>query len=142
MLTCAAKTCYDMRITGTLITGKGEGSTYIARPGYRRQFQRRFGMQPFPGTLNLKLQGENVERFRSLQNEPGIQLQSFTDNNQMFGAVSCFPCSVTDAVEGVVVIPARSTYDDVMEIVAEVCLRSLLGLKDGDKIAVEIRLEV
>jgi riboflavin kinase len=68
-------------------------------------------------------------------------LQSFTDDNQTFGAVRCFPCRVTDAVEGVVVIPARSNYDDVMEIVAGVCLRDLLGLKDGDKITVEILRE-
>lgn len=130
-----------MHITGTVITGKGEGSTYIARPGYRQQFQRRLGMQPFPGTLNLKLQGENVERFRSLQEKPGIYLQSFTDNNQTFGGVRCFPCRVSGAVAGVIIIPVKSIYDDVMEIVADVYLRDVLGLKDGDKITVEILRE-
>lgn len=141
MLTCAAETCYDMHITGTVITGKGEGSDYITRPGYQRQFKRRLGMQPFPGTLNLKLRGEYADRFRLLQEHPAVHLHGFTEHNQTFGDVRCFPCRVTGTVEGVVVIPEKSTYDDVMEIVADVCLRDMLGLKDGDKITVEIPLE-
>lgn len=127
-----------MRITGTVITGKGEGHAYIARPGYRRQFRQRFNMQPFPGTLNLQVHDENIERFRSLQTQQAVHLSGFAVQGQTFGAVTCYPCVVNDTVEGVVVIPEKSVYTDVMEIVADVCLRDALDLHDGDRVTVTI----
>jgi len=127
-----------MRITGTVITGKGEGESYISRPGYQEQFRQRLDMQPFPGTLNLKLQGDDVERFANLQEYEGIHIAGFQQGDRTFGAVTCYPCRVNDTVTGAVVIPGKSTYDDVMEVVADVCLRGALHLQDGDRVTVEV----
>ncbi len=127
-----------MQITGTVTTGRGEGHAYLARPGYRRQFQQRFAMTPFPGTLNLKLHGEDSTRFTSLQKRQGIQLSGFKEDGRTFGSVTCFPCRVNDALDGVVVIPEKSVYDDVLEVVADVCLRDALDLQDGDLVTVEV----
>ncbi len=138
MPTCAVETCYDMRITGTVITGKGEGGRYISRPGYRKQFRQRFDMKPFPGTLNIRLQGEDVERFANLQEHEGIHIAGFHQGDRTFGAVTCYPCRVNDTITGAVVIPEKSPYDDVMEVVADVCLRGALHLQDGDRVTVEV----
>lgn len=130
-----------MRITGTVITGKGEGHAYLARLGYRRLFQQRLDVQPYPGTLNLKLQGQHVERFASLKERQGVRISGFEEHGRTFGDVTCFPCQVNDTVEGIVIIPEKSVYEDVMEIVAEVCLRDALHLQDGDPVTVEIPLD-
>lgn len=130
-----------MHITGTVITGKGEGHAYLSMPGYRRQFQRHLGIQPFPGTLNLELHGENSERFTSLREQNGIHISGFEADSRTFGSVTCFPCRVNDAIDGVVVIPKKSVYEDVMEIIAEVNLRDALDLHDGDQVTVYIPLD-
>ncbi|MFO8132855.1 MAG: DUF120 domain-containing protein [Thermoplasmatota archaeon] len=138
MPTCAVETCYDMHITGTVVTGKGEGGSYISRPGYQEQFRQRLDMQPFPGTLNLRLQGDDVERFANLQEHEGIHIAGFQQGGQTFGAVTCYPCVVNDTVKGAIVIPQKSVYHDVMEIVADVCLRDTLHLQDGDPVTVTV----
>lgn len=130
-----------MHITGTVTTGKGEGHAYMSRPGYRQQFQQHFDMQPFPGTLNLKLEGENIERFKALQEQSGIHLSGFREDSQTYGAVRCYPCQVNDAVQAVIVIPDKSVYREVMEVVSDVCLREVLNLHDGDSVTVEIPAE-
>ena len=127
-----------MRITGTVTTGRGAGGSYITRHGYRRQFQQHFDMQPYPGTLNLRLHGKNIRHFKTLREQPGVMLSGFYENGRHFGAVTCYPCTVENQVNGVVVIPEKSSYDDVMEIIARVCLRDTLGLQDGDRVAVTI----
>ena len=34
----------------------GEGSYYMSLKGYKKQFKEKLGYEPFPGTLNLKLE--------------------------------------------------------------------------------------
>lgn len=130
----------DMRITGAVTAGKGEGHAYLSMPGYRRQFQRHFDIDPYPGTLNVQLHGEHRKRFASLQEYKGVTLSGFEENGRTFGDVTCFPCRVDD-VDGVVVIPEKSIYEDVMEVVAAVGLRDALDLHDGDRVAVEIPMD-
>jgi len=46
------------RITfkGKIVSGMGEGAYYMSLEGYKKQFKEKLGYEPFPGTLNLKLE--------------------------------------------------------------------------------------
>src|ERR671928_100116 len=41
---------------GTIVSGMGEGAYYMSLDGYKKQFKEKLGYEPFPGTLNLKLE--------------------------------------------------------------------------------------
>ena len=129
-------------IKGSVFTGLGEGAYYVTRPGYRRQFIEKLGFDPYPGTLNLRLMDEESLRARrELDYYPGIEIQGFKAAGRTFGPVKCFKALVEDRIEGAVVMAHRTHYGpSVIEIIAPVCLREELGLKDGDVVKVKVFL--
>jgi len=53
--------------------------------------------------------------------------------------VKCYSAIIDNKVKGALVTALRSHYDvSVLEIIAPVCLRKQLNLKDGNKVKVEI----
>jgi len=50
----------DLVLKGLLFTGLAEGSYYVSKEGYRKQFRSKLGFDPFPGTLNIRLRKEDV----------------------------------------------------------------------------------
>ena len=122
---------------GTVFTGLGEGAYYITREGYRRQIREKLGFDPYPGTLNLRLDGSYVELKRRLARMPAIILEGFRDEGRSFGAVRCYPAVINDDVEGAVVIADRTIYDDsVLEVISPIYLRKHFDLRDGDLVRV------
>ncbi len=123
-------------LRGKVLSGVGEGSLYTELDWAREQFQERIGFRPYPGTLNIRIVGEdNIRLLRSLK---GIKIEP---PNGFFGG-TCFTALVDKKVSGAVVIPDSSKHPtDVLEIIAPVSLRKELNLADGDEIDVQIWLE-
>ena len=44
-----------IELSGSVISGLGEGAYYMSLKGYTKQFKVKIGYIPFPGTLNIKL---------------------------------------------------------------------------------------
>ncbi|MHA1594717.1 MAG: DUF120 domain-containing protein [Candidatus Baldrarchaeia archaeon] len=124
-----------IRIRGKLFTGLGEGRFYVSLEGYRRQFIEKLGFDPYPGTLNLKLVSkEDVDAYRSLlSSRNGIRIEGFSDEKRTYGDAICYPVLINGKIHGAIVKARRTHYgDDVVEVIAPVCLRDYLKLKDGD----------
>ncbi len=123
-------------LSGKLITGLGEGQYYISLEGYRSQFREKLGFDPYPGTLNVKLDAKSIEiRKKITQN---IKITGFTDQSRTFGKGTCFRVRIFD-IEGAVITPERTHYpEDIIEIIAPVNLRKYLDLKDGHNVNVEV----
>jgi len=136
------ETAYPPSVTleGVVFTGLGEGAYYVTRSGYRKQFIEKLGFDPYPGTLNLKLVNEYDVKARSeLEAYPAIEIESFKDENRTYGPVKCYPAIIQNKVKGAVLFALRSHYNaSVMEVIAPVFLRRKLGLKDGNKVKVEV----
>ena len=47
----------DLELKGKIVSGMGEGAYYMSLKGYTKQFKSILGYIPFPGTLNVKLNG-------------------------------------------------------------------------------------
>ena len=125
-------------IKGKVFSGLGEGRYYVSLEGYKRQFEEKLGFTPYPGTLNLKIPKEQMFFRAKLDEMDGIKIEGFKTKERTFGAVKAFGCRV-DGIEGAIVIPQRTHYPkDVIEIIAPVKLRDVLGLKDGDWVEVEV----
>ncbi|MEM0052910.1 MAG: DUF120 domain-containing protein [Nitrososphaeria archaeon] len=129
-----------IELTGTVFSGLGEGSYYVTIEGYRKQFIKKLGFDPYPGTLNVRLTSIMEKRQRkALEYYSGISIEGFNDEYRTYGGAKCFPVIINDTVEGAIVLTKRSLYDEsVLEVIAPVNLRAKLNLKDGDKVRLKV----
>ncbi len=132
----------SVTLEGTVFTGLGEGAYYICKEHYRQQFIEKLGFDPYPGTLNLKLTGDYDIKTRSeLEAYPAVEIAGFKNEDRTFGVVRCYPVIVGNKVKGALITAMRTHYDvSVLEIIAPVCLRKQLNLKDGNKVKVEVQI--
>jgi riboflavin kinase len=130
----------SVTLEGTAFTGLGEGAYYITKDHYRKQFTEKLGFEPYPGTLNLKLSTDyDIKTRIELDAFPAIEVEGFKNENRTFGVVKCYPALISNKVKGALITALRSHYDaSVLEIIAPVCLRKHLNLKDGHKVKVEV----
>jgi riboflavin kinase len=138
------ETAYPPSITleGVVFTGLGEGAYYISKEHYKKQFIEKLGFTPYPGTLNLKLTTEYDLKSRAeLDAYPAIEIQGFKNEDRTFGVVKCYPATIGNKVKGALIFALRGHYDSsVVEIIAPVCIRKRLNLKDGYKVKVDVNL--
>jgi riboflavin kinase len=132
----------SVTLEGTVFTGLGEGAYYITKEHYKKQFIEKLGFTPYPGTLNLKLTTEYDLKTRTeLDAYPAIEIQGFKNEDRTFGVVKCYPATINNKVKGALIFALRSHYDNsVLEVIAPVCIRKHLNLKDGHKVKVEVNL--
>jgi riboflavin kinase len=130
----------SVTLEGTVFTGLGEGAYYIAKEHYRRQFIEKLGFDPYPGTLNIKLTTDyDIETRKEIEAYKAIEIQGFKNEDRTFGLVKCYPVMIENKIKGALIFALRSHYDvSVLEIIAPVCLRKHLNLKDGYKLKVEV----
>jgi riboflavin kinase len=127
-------------LEGTVFTGLGEGAYYTAKEHYKEQFIEKLGFEPYPGTLNLKLTADyDIKTRTELEAYPAIEVEGFRNEDRTFGIVKCYPVMIGNKIRGAIITALRTHYDvSVLEILAPVCLRKHLNLKDGNKVKVEV----
>ena len=127
---------YTLR--GQVITGLGEGRYYMSLEPYRKQFQASLGFEPYPGTLNIRLDSQSVQVRKRLENLEWIRINGFAADHRTFGEARCLPCRIREVPCGIV-LPVRSHYpEDILEIVAPTGLRERYGYRDADMVEVEV----
>ena len=128
-----------IELSGHVITGMGEGQYYITLKGYHDQFVKLLGFEPYPGTLNIKLEPESAECRSLLKLKDEIAIKPFSSENRTFGGGRCYPLNLNNGIKGAIMIPDRTHYpDDIIEIISSKNLREHLKLKDGSKITVVV----
>lgn len=127
-------------IRGKVFTGIGEGAYYTSLEGYRSQFKKLLGFDPFPGTLNLEVDDSDLGLRSQLAATPGIEIKGFKDSKRTYGPVKCFLARVGNLQAGVLHIERTHHGAGVLEVVAPVNIRKRLSLSDGDRVAVHVSL--
>ncbi len=119
-------------LCGTVFSGKGEGKKFLSLPWVKIQIEEKTGFTPFEGTLNLRLTKENVKKKESLEKSQKMKIEPA----QGYCAGFLVKGQVGDVLAAVV-LPIVPNYPlDVLEIVAPICLRKELGLRDGNEVVV------
>jgi riboflavin kinase len=129
----------EMTLQGLVVSGLGEGRYYISQPEYRRQFKDKVSFVPFPGTLNVRLSGGDLSKVRVLRDSEGIEIEGFQRDGRTFGSGKVFRATIND-VNCAVIIPLRTHYSDIVEVISKERLRESLGLKDGDRVELMIKI--
>jgi riboflavin kinase len=127
---------------GHIITGMGEGAYYMSLKGYKQQFKEKLGYEPYPGTLNIKLNSSlYVEAKKEMLKYPSINIEGFSDQSRTFGWVKCYPAYIndSDSINSSILILERTHYDDsIIEIIAPFSIKELFSLKNGDHIKLKV----
>jgi riboflavin kinase len=127
---------------GHIITGMGEGAYYMSLKGYKQQFKEKLGYEPYPGTLNIKLNSSSyVEAKKEMLKYPSITIEGFSDKSRTFGWVKCYPAYINDSVNinSSILILERTHYDDsIIEIIAPFSIKEQFSLKNGDFIKLKV----
>ena len=123
-------------LRGRVVSGKGEAAAFTKLPWVQKQAAGGFHFEPYPGTLNLQLEGDrDREVWKELRSHPGKTLEPETG----YCSARCYPVSVEGRIAGAIVLPEVSSEStDVVEVLAPVNLRDALKLGKG--VAVTIAL--
>ena len=129
-----------VELRGTLITGMGEGAFYMSLKGYTKQFKKKIGYIPFPGTLNVKLnKKEYVETAQQFRNLKGVFIKGFSDEKRTYGWVKCFKGKLNNSIDCDLIILERTHHDNsIVELISKVNLRKIGKLHDNSKITIKI----
>ncbi|MCO6041134.1 CTP-dependent riboflavin kinase [Thermococcus alcaliphilus] len=129
------KILYGKYILGEVVSGIGEGRYYVEQ--YKDRIKEYLGFTPYPGTLNLLIIFPKTI-YDALYNVEPIIIPGFTKGGRTFGDVKAYKVRI-NGIEGAIVVPSRTIHPPrVAEIIAPVCLREKLNLKDGSKVKVEV----
>ena len=126
-------------IHGSVKDGMGEGGYYIGQKGYVDQFVDKLGFKPYSGTLNVCVDKEDVGKLDVIRGTAGIYINGFTDEGRSFGAGIAYKAKIKN-IDCAVVVPERSHYVDVIEIICQYHLRRTLSIGTGDRVDVRVSL--
>ncbi len=123
-------------IEGTVFTGRGEGEFYVNL--YSKSFRKTLGINPYPGTLNLRLTQDSVKVMEKIVSRP---VKIVEPPMEGFGRVYVWPGFIK-CTRVYVIRPEKTVYRvDVVELVADANLRELFNLRDGDLLRVAVALK-
>ncbi|HHO57350.1 MAG TPA: CTP-dependent riboflavin kinase [Thermoplasmatales archaeon] len=112
---------------GIVASGTGEGKKFLSMPEYREQFIKKYGLEPYPGTLNLEV-GKNI--VSDIRKAGGDIIHGFTKDGREYGNVLCIPVNIFEE-NCFLILPEKSIHGDMVEIVAEENLRKKYHIHDG-----------
>lgn len=116
-------------LMGWVVTGVGNFSYWIER--LEDHYRRKTGMSLFPGTLNVRLEGE--------YSVPADALRLEAEEYGGTVSVNIVPCRIFG--ERAVILRTDAAERDsktVVEVACEVKLRDKYNLRDGDVVQVEV----
>ncbi|MEI2766468.1 MAG: DUF120 domain-containing protein [Dermatophilaceae bacterium] len=123
---------------GTVVTGVGEAAGFVTVPWVREKLRAWLGAEPYPGTLNLRIE-DPADRatWQALASRgPCLTLPA---GQEGFCDSSYLPVVLDARLPGGVVRPHLPGYPaDVLEVVAPVNLRAALRVRDGDVVSVAV----
>ena len=129
-----------VELKGTLVSGMGEGAYYMSLKGYTKQFEKKIGYVPFPGTLNVKLnQKKHTEAVRQFDALDGILIDGFSDGKRTYGWVKCFKAKLNKSVDCDLIRLERTHHDpSIIELISKRSIRKTAKISEGSKITIRI----
>ena len=122
--------------TGRVVTGRGEAAGFTQLDWVRDRFVAELGIDPYPGTLNLLVEGEaDARSWSALRSRPAVRVDP---PSGPFCSARCHAVRLDGWLPAAIVVPEVAGYPPAqVEIVAAVPVRRTLGLADGDGVALE-----
>lgn len=127
----------NVSFMGRVVRGKGTAVNFTGADWARRAFIDLVAIDPFPGTLNLRLDEPIAQAVWAQAQRSGGLLMAAPDPAWCDGRL--WPVILPEGIAGAIVRPDVPGYaEDLVEIIAAVNLRQTLGLVDHALIEVEL----
>jgi len=125
----------EIHFSGRVATGLGIAVSFTSAPWARTGFISLVGIDPHPGTLNLKIvDDQSCDAWAALRAWPGRHLPA-PDSDACDARL--YSVTLAGKIPGAIVLPEVLGYPaDQVEIIAAVHLRDALGLADGDSVTI------
>ncbi len=129
-----------VELQGTVVSGMGEGAYYMSLKGYTKQFKKKIGYVPFPGTLNISLiKNEYIESIHQFDALEGILIKGFSDEKRTYGWVRCFKAKLNKSIDCELIRLERSLHDKkIIELISKINLRKAAKLSDESIVTITI----
>ena len=128
-------------IEGRVESGKGLGATFTRLDWARRIFLDGYGIDPFPGTLNLRAQPDAAKDTWRRAVERGRLFKAPISDACDARCLAAVIRHGDRETAGVIVVPLVEGYpDDQIELVAAIHLREYLGVVDGDSVTLDVAI--
>lgn len=125
----------SIEIRGEIVSGIGEGKYYMSLPGYKDQLTKLYGFEPYPGTLNVKLPPEEVQKRLLLRERKGAYIKGFEHKGKKLGGLISYVCHF-NGTSAVAIFPEKSQHGlNIIELVGPIEFRKKFALKDGEQVS-------
>lgn len=139
-----------MRIGGIVSSGLGRAHIFMSQEHYQEQFKKIIGRNAWPGTLNVKVEGESLTLYQKLRVTAGLdegdasdieshRIKGFDRDGVSFGGATAFLGSIScgdGRHDCAILIPDLTRHEDVVEVIAGIFLRESCDLVDGDEVSI------
>jgi riboflavin kinase, archaea type len=133
-----------MQFRGQVVSGIGQGAQFLALDWVAAQLRQHLGLTPYPGTLNLRVSAAIRESLFQRRQEflriVGPHADPASPDCPGYLKEVTLRANGRDSESAYLILPEKSMYQDVLEIIAAVSLRDDLSLSDG--VTVEVALEL
>ncbi|MCK4614013.1 MAG: DUF120 domain-containing protein [Thermoplasmata archaeon] len=116
-----------LKLRGKIVPGVGEGKEYLSIPEYTEQFTRLLHTPPFPGTLNIRLEGigsAELEDIEKLKEHKGILINGFEKDGKEYYPGISLPCTLLigkEEINGLLFFPEKTAHSPVIvEVISRV----------------------
>jgi len=126
-------------IKGKIVRGAGQAAFFTQLDWVQDQLEEKFGFRPYPGTLNLEIEGEYLAVIETLQQKKLVEL---IPPDPKFCVAKTISATI-GGIEGVVIIPEDRVNihaANVVEVMAPVKVKDALNVKDGDGLELVIKI--
>ena len=132
----------DILVKGVVFSDLGKAGAFLGIDWVREGVRERVGFDPYPGTLNVRASGADLNRWEQVRQHGGRVVLPSPD------PAFCNAFLFTGSLEGwdsqpgsreriAVVVPEVEEYPaDKLEIIAAVSLKQARSVRDGDQLTV------
>lgn len=131
-----------VELKGILVSGMGEGAYYMSLKGYTKQFKKKIGYIPFPGTLNISLsKNEYIDAVSQFDALDGALIKGFADGKRTYGWVKCFKAKLNKSIDCELIRLERTAHDKtIIELISKTNLRKSAKLSNGSNVTIRISI--
>lgn len=124
-------------LIGKIVSGARQAAFFTQLDWVQEQCVKKLGFKPYPGTLNLAIADSDADLLESLQ---GLDTMALIPPDPKFCSARTLPVKIK-GIQGAIIIPAKDVQihaKNILEVIAPVCLKEVLGLDDGDLVKITI----
>lgn len=124
-------------LNGILTTGTGKAAFFTGLEWVIEQCETKLKFKPWPGTLNVRIDPQDLPVMKSISESQGITLEP-PDKN--FCESQVYPVRIND-IPGALILPEEKVQvhkKDIVEILAPVFLRQALEIEDGSRVTIQL----